>query len=72
MIKHTKKIINTYKYVTDDINKILLINSWNEWGEQMEIEPSNEKETYYIDLIKNCFIEENMIMKEQEELPSLI
>ena len=41
-------------------DKILLINSWNEWGEQMEIEPSNEKGTYYIDLIINTLKEINM------------
>ena len=34
------------------VEDILLINSFNEWGEKMAIEPSNEKGTYYLDLIQ--------------------
>ncbi len=30
-----------------------IVNSWNEWGEQMAIEPSKEKGNYYLDLIKS-------------------
>ena len=26
-----------------------MINAWNEWGERMNIEPSNEKGFYYLD-----------------------
>ena len=36
-------------------NNILLINSWNEWGENMAIEPSENLKTYYLDLIKSNF-----------------
>ena len=32
-----------------------LFNSWNEWGEQMAIEPSKEKGTYYLDLINSWY-----------------
>ena len=31
----------------------MLINAWNEWGEKMTIEPSNEYGFYYLNLIKN-------------------
>ena len=41
------------KIKNDDIENILLINAWNEWGEQMSIEPSNEYGYYYLNLIKN-------------------
>jgi hypothetical protein len=48
MIKQTIESYNTsYK----GINKILLINSWNEWGERLAIEPSNEMGYYYLDLL---------------------
>ena len=43
-IMFIKKIVNT----TPDI---LLINSWNEWGEQMAIEPSQEYGYYYLNLL---------------------
>ena len=46
------KIFGDYSRKIDEIDKILLINSWNEWGEQMSIEPSNERGDYYINLIK--------------------
>jgi hypothetical protein len=53
---YIKKIIETYKYkqsrcLDDDINKILLIDAWNEWGEKMAIEPSNERGFYYLDML---------------------
>jgi hypothetical protein len=34
-----KNIIDKYKNSNDNI---LLFNSWNEWGEKMTLEPSNE------------------------------
>ena len=62
MKKFILKIGNSYKNINinNKIENILLVNSWNEWGEQMEIEPSNEKGTYYIDLIINTLKEINM------------
>jgi hypothetical protein len=35
-----------------ELNKILLINSWNEWGENMAIEPGKNKKSFYLNLIK--------------------
>ena len=37
-----------------EIENILLINSWNEWGENMAIEPSEQHGFYYLNLIYNC------------------
>lgn len=38
-----------YKNNKNDITKIFLINSWNEWGEQMTMEPSNEENFVYLE-----------------------
>ena len=38
------------------IKKVFLINAWNEWGEKMTIEPSNEKGNYYLDLLLEKFL----------------
>lgn len=35
-----------------DIHKIMLFNAWNEWGEQMVIEPSNELGFMYLKTIQ--------------------
>lgn len=46
------KIINRLKSKKNkNKQNILLINSWNEWGERMAIEPSNEYGYYYLNLI---------------------
>lgn len=45
-IKYLQKIKNS------NID-ILLINAWNEWGERMHIEPSEERGDYYLNLINN-------------------
>jgi hypothetical protein len=44
-----------YKYIhnkdtneINPVNKIFIINAWNEWGEQMSLEPSNEKDFIYL------------------------
>ena len=47
------KTIQHYSHKSKGIDRMLLINSWNEWGEQMVIEPSKEKGTYFLDLIKS-------------------
>ena len=52
-LKFMYSLYDTYKESKSDIDKIMLVNSWNEWGEQMAIEPSNEKGTYYLDLLKH-------------------
>jgi hypothetical protein len=47
-----EKIINKYnKDTQSEVEKILLINSWNEWGEKMAIEPSEEYGYYYLNLL---------------------
>jgi hypothetical protein len=50
--KFIKNTIDSYKNKSGEINNILLVNSWNEWGERMAVEPSNERGYYYLDLIK--------------------
>jgi len=49
-----QKTINHYNTSTkiSDMDDLLLINAWNEWGEQMSIEPSEQKGYYFLDLIK--------------------
>ena len=47
-------ILNTYKEKeNDESDKIVLINSWNEWGENMAIEPGEINKTKYLSLIKH-------------------
>jgi len=49
---------NYIKYINKIKNsdtQILLINAWNEWGERMHIEPSEQKGDYYLNLIKKNF-----------------
>jgi hypothetical protein len=53
----TEQIIVPYKNPhRSELNKILLINSWNEWGENMAIEPGQKKKTFYLNLIKSALI----------------
>jgi hypothetical protein len=52
----SQQIVSTYlKSNRSELNKILLINSWNEWGENMAVEPGKHKKRFYIDLIKSLF-----------------
>jgi len=52
-INFINKTVKTYKNRKDQgLNKILLINAWNELGERMCVEPSEQKGFYYLDLIK--------------------
>jgi len=46
-------ILNKYKEKHEEIDKIVLINSWNEWGENMAIEPGEINKTKYLSLIKS-------------------
>ena len=56
--KHIENIFSRYTKNKNrsDINKILLINAWNEWGERMNIEPSNEKNDLYLTMIMENLI----------------
>jgi hypothetical protein len=52
-ITFINKIVDKYdKSTTSDVENILLINAWNEWGEKMVIEPSEQQGHYYLNLIK--------------------
>jgi len=45
-------LLGRYKSQRTEINKIMLFNSWNEWGENMAIEPSTQKGYSYLNMIK--------------------
>ena len=48
--KMIRKVFNNYyNKNTNNINNMLFINAWNEWGEKMHIEPSNELHFYYLE-----------------------
>jgi hypothetical protein len=47
---------NKSKSDTSEVGKIFLLNSWNEWGEQMAFEPSNEDGFKYLDILYNELI----------------
>jgi hypothetical protein len=48
-------LINTIlsAHTEPETEKIILINSWNEWGENMSIEPGEINKTKYLSLIKS-------------------
>lgn len=48
---------NKYEHKKNEILKIFIINAWNEWGEQMTIEPSNEDNFMYLEIIKKKLLE---------------
>jgi hypothetical protein len=54
------KIIETYKddddSQTEEIDKLLLINAFNEWGEKMTFEPSNQYKYYNLNLLSSKLI----------------
>jgi hypothetical protein len=53
-ILYIKKIIESYnKNVQTDLDKILLINSFNNWGEGNSFEPSDKYGYYNINLLNN-------------------
>jgi hypothetical protein len=56
--KFLYKIMNTYKNKTKYIDQILLINGFNEWGEQMAFEPSKEYKYYNLNLFKKYLVDE--------------
>jgi hypothetical protein len=51
-VENLRILLSRYKTKREDINKIMLFNSWNEWGENMAIEPSTEKGYTYLNMIK--------------------
>ena len=53
-IKFVHAALHKYnnEHTLKPIDKILLINGWNEWGEQMTIEPSDEYKYYYLNFIQ--------------------
>jgi hypothetical protein len=56
--EHLKILINSYKNKDRTaLNKIFLINSWNEWGEDMAVEPGLQKQSLYLDMIKTALID---------------
>jgi hypothetical protein len=42
---------------TKTLHKLFFINAWNEWGEQMVLEPSNEQEFLYLETFTEKLIE---------------
>ena len=55
-ILFTEKIIKKYENKKEGIDKILLINALNEWGENMSFEPSNKYGFYNINLLTDKLI----------------
>jgi hypothetical protein len=51
-VENLRILLARYKSPRTEINKIMLFNSWNEWGENMAIEPSTEKGYSYLNMIK--------------------
>jgi hypothetical protein len=51
-----KKTLHYYNNSTkkSDMDDLFMINAWNEWGERMSIEPSEQKGYYFLDMIKKC------------------
>jgi hypothetical protein len=54
--ENLKILFARYKFKRPEINKIMLINSWNEWGENMAVEPSQEKGYTYLNMIKYALL----------------
>jgi len=51
-VENLRVLLSRYKTKREEINKIMLFNSWNEWGENMAVEPSTEKGYAYLNMIK--------------------
>ena len=71
-IEYFKKFLNfqldTYKSPEKD-GKIFLLDSWNEWGEQMAIEPSSESGFKLLDVFNEVFLD---YAKKKENNPKKI
>jgi hypothetical protein len=55
--RYINHAVKFYKKDRTELNKIFLVNSWNEWGEDMAVEPSNETNLYYLELINKCLLD---------------
>jgi hypothetical protein len=54
-IMFINKLLDTYNYnKSSEVDNILLINSFNEWGENMAFEPSNKYEYYNLNSLLEC------------------
>jgi hypothetical protein len=51
-IIHAKHTCIANAYSESELDRIVLINAWNEWGEKMHIEPSIESGTKLLDMLK--------------------
>jgi len=49
-------VMKNYESDRAELNKIMLINSWNEWGENMAIEPGLHKDNFYLSLLRSALI----------------
>lgn len=49
------KLLDTYNYSNDN-NNIILFNAWNEWGEKMTLEPSNENGYFNLNILNSVLI----------------
>lgn len=58
-VKMMREIINKYsnKDKSLSVEKILLVNAFNEWGEKMTLEPSNEYGFYNLNLLYNELVD---------------
>ena len=53
-----QKIIKKYdKQKKSAVENILIVNAWNEWGEKMHMEPSNEYGYYNLNMLTACLTE---------------
>lgn len=63
--KFLTSMLDTYNS-PDKVGKIFLVNSWNEWGEQMALEPSNESGFNLLNAFNNVILK--FLIKNEQEL----
>jgi len=55
------KIRHYFNQKRSELNSIFLINSWNEWGENMAVEPGRNNKDLYLRMINtalmNCYLD---------------
>ena len=59
--------LNKYLYKKQSISKIFLINAWNEWGEKMTAEPSNEIGFLYLNTIQSSLLHLRKAYEQQKQ-----